>query len=98
MSTSVTAGSAAELAASRKEDRYVDIATTHIFLLPVFETIGPICSKALAFLKGLGHRHTLVTDDKRKTVFLFQGLSVAIQRYNAVCFADTFSSCQCDLD
>ena len=97
-STSITAGSAAELAASRKEEKYVDMAITHIFAPLAFETLGPICSKALVFLKELGHRLTLATDDKRETVFLFQRLSVAIQRYNAVCFADTFSSFLCDFD
>ena len=91
-STSVTAGSAAELAASRKEEKYVDIATTNIFLPLAFETLNPICSKALAFLKELGRRLTLATEDKHETVFLFQRLSVAIQRCDAVCFADTFRS------
>ena len=91
MSTSVTA-------ASRKEVKYVYIATTHIFLPLAFKTLGPLCSKALAFLKEIGRRLTLATDDKRETVFLFQRLSVAIQRYNAVCFADAFSSFQCNFD
>ena len=97
-STSVTAGSADDLAASRKEGIYVDMATAHIFLPLAFETIGSICSKTLAFLNELGRRLTLATDGKRETVFLFQRLSVATQRYNAVCFADTFSSFQCDFD
>ena len=71
----------------------------YTYFLPLaFETLDPICSKALAFLKELGRRLTLATDDKRETVFLFQRLSVAIRRYNAVCFADTFSSFQCDFD
>ena len=77
--TSVTAVSATELAASRKEEKYVDMATTHFFLLLVFEILGPICSKALAFLKELSHRLTLTTDDKRETLFLFQKMLVAMQ-------------------
>ena len=88
MSTSITAGSAADLAVSRKEEKYVDIATTHILVPLAFETLGPICSKALVFLKKLGRR---LTEDKRETVFLFQRLSVAMQRYNAVCFSDNFN-------
>ena len=74
------------------------MATKHIFLPPAFETLGPICLKALAFLKELGRRLTLATDDMRETAFLFQKLSVAIKRYNAVCFANTFSSFQCGFD
>ena len=97
-STSVTAGSAAELAASRKEEKYVEMTTTHTFVPLAFETLGPICSKALVFLRELGRRLTLATDDKRETMFLFQRLSVAIQRFNAVCFAGTFSGHQQDCD
>ena len=35
---------------------------------------------AQAFIKELGHRLTLATDDKSEIVFTFQNLSVAIQR------------------
>jgi hypothetical protein len=96
--TSFTAGSAAELAATRKEEKYVELTTTHTFVPLAFETLGPICSKALVFLRELGRRLTLATDDKRETMFLFQRLSVAIQRFNAVCFAGTFSDHLPDCD
>jgi len=33
---------------------------------------------------------TDATTDPRETTFLFQRLSVAVQRFNAVCLADTF--------
>jgi len=33
---------------------------------------------------------TEVTTDLQKTTFLFQRLSVAVQRVNAACLADTF--------
>jgi len=38
----------------------------------------------------IGRRLTEVTTDPRETVFLFQRLSVAVQRFNAACLADTF--------
>ena len=69
-----------------------------IIIQLAFETLGPICSKTLVFLRELGHKLTLATDDKRETVFLFQRLSVAMQKYNAVCFTNTFNSFQCDFD
>ena len=97
-STSITAGSAAELAANRKEEKYVELTTTHTFVPLAFETLGPICSKALVFLRELGRRLTLATDDNRETVFLFQRLSIAIQRFNAVCFAGTLSNHLSDCD
>ena len=74
------------------------MATTHIFLPLAFEIIGSICSKALAFLKEFGRRLTFATDENRKTAFLYQRFSLAIQRHNAACFADTFRSFQCDID
>jgi len=36
-------------------------------------------------------RLTDATTDPRETTFLFQRLSVAIQRFNAACLADTFT-------
>ena len=91
-STTIIAGNAVDLVVSRKKDKYVDMATTYIFIPLAFETLGPICSKALVFLEKLGRRLTLATDYNRETVFLFQSLPVATQRYNVVCFADTFNS------
>ena len=44
------------------------------------------------FISGLGHRISSNTDDPRETYFLFQRLSVAIQRFNAVCFANSFGN------
>ena len=89
-STSITAGSAAELAATRKEEKYIELSADHIFIPIAIETLGPLCSKALVFLRELGKRLTRVTDDPRESQFLFQRLSVAIQRFNAVCFLGTF--------
>ena len=73
-STSVIVGSVAVLAASCKDEKYVDMATTHTFLPLDYEILGPICSKAFALLKEFGPRLTLSTDDKRETMFLFQRL------------------------
>ena len=47
-------------------------------------------SKALSFLLELGKRLTVVTGDPREGTFLFQRLSIAIQRFNCVCFKGSF--------
>ena len=60
------------------------------FVPLAFQTMGPMCSKALVFLGELGRRLTIATDDPRETMFLFQRISIAIQRFNAVCFAGSF--------
>jgi hypothetical protein len=86
-STSVTPGSAAEIAAARKEDKYINLITTHTFVPIALETMGPISAKSLAFLRELGRRLARTSDDPRESTYLFQRLSVAIQRFNAVCVA-----------
>jgi hypothetical protein len=54
------------------------------------ETLGPIGSKASEFLSDLGRRITAVTGDVRESSFLFQRISVAIQRFNCICFKGSF--------
>ena len=48
----LTSLTAAELAASRKEKKYVDTATAHIFVFLALETLGVTCTKILVFFKG----------------------------------------------
>ena len=55
-----------------------------------FETLGPIGVKASDFLSELGRRISLVTGDSREVSYLFQRVSVAIQRFNGVCFRGSF--------
>jgi len=55
------------------------------------ETLGPINSRGLDLIADLGRHLTQVTDDLRETSFLYQRLSLTIQRFNAVAFAGTFA-------
>ena len=97
-STSMTAAAAAQLAATRKETKYVNLSKTHHFVPLAFESMGPIGSKAIIFLKELGRRLTLATDNPLETAHLFQRLSVALQRFNAVCVLGCFGGKQDDVD
>jgi hypothetical protein len=90
--TSSCAGSAAEAAATRKEEKYSEISISYLFVPLAFETFGPINQACTDFLSSLGHRLSLVSDDPRETSFLFQRLSVSIQRFNAVCFCNSFGN------
>ena len=54
---------ATELAAARKEVKFVELSTTHHFVPLAFESLGSIGSKATNFLKDLGRRLTLSTDN-----------------------------------
>ena len=53
--------------------------------------MGAINSDGLEIRDDLGRRITQVTDDIRESTFLFQRLSVLIQRYNAVAIQGTFA-------
>ena len=64
---------------------------TCVFVPIAVETMGAINSDGLEFLGDLGRRITQVTDDIRESAFLFQLLSVLIQRYNAVATQGTFA-------
>ena len=68
---SQTAGSASELAAVRKKDKYACLAYTHIFEPTAFETLGPMNSTAVTLLCDLGRKTTARTDKTRETSFLF---------------------------
>ena len=89
--TSTKAGGVAENDATRKEDKYVDLQQTYTFILLAFETLGPINVKGVEFLQELGRRLAAISDDNRQTSFLFQRISITLQRLNAITFADTFA-------
>ena len=57
-----------------------------------FENLGAMDSSASDFVSNVGRRIAAISGDTRETAFLFQRLSVVLQRYNAVLFSDTFTS------
>ena len=88
--SSISAGAVAERSSTRKEEKYSELAKSHIFVPIAIETLGPICSQGLSFLRDLGRRMSAISGDIRETAFLFQRLSVAIQRFNCVLFRNSF--------
>jgi len=48
------------------------------------------------FISELGRRIFSTTDDPRETTFLFQRLSIAVQRFNAVSYTFSFGLTQSD--
>jgi len=54
--TSACAGSAAEAAAKRKEDKYVEISSNYHFFPLAFETFGPIIQVGSDFVCASGQR------------------------------------------
>ena len=47
---------------------------------------------AIELVQEIGRRTTVITQDTRETVFLFQRLSIALQRGNAVSFLNTMNT------
>ena len=86
----VSAGSAAERAASQKEAKYADLLPTYDFVAVAFESLGALNQTGDAFLKTLGRKLSVVSGESRETDFLFQRLSVLIQRYNSVALRESF--------
>ena len=54
-----------------------------------FETIEPINVKGVEFLQELDRRLAAISDDNPQTSYLFQRISITLQRFNAITFADT---------
>ena len=77
-------GSAAELAALRKIDKYSALEKTHFFQPIAVESLGPMNIATYSFLAELGRKISDVSGDDRESSYLFQRISVLIQRYNAI--------------
>jgi hypothetical protein len=94
--TSKAAGAAAEEAAIKKTFKYDHLSATHIITPVAVETLGSYDETGLNFITDIGNRIKKLTGEKKETQFLFQRISVAIQRGNAAsflgCFADNVSA------
>ena len=88
--TAISAGAAAEKASDNKRVKYNDLTTTHIFVPIAVETNGAWCSQSAQFIEDLGRRISAVTNELLETTYLYQRLSVSLQRGNAVAFNNTF--------
>ena len=63
---------------------------THFFAPILIETSGSWNEKAIVTIQEIGRRMTKATNDPNETMYLFQRLSAALQRGNAVSFLNTF--------
>ena len=82
-STQIVAGSAANVVAAKKHQKYSALDATHDFVAVAVETLGPWSDEGLRFIEEVGRRTSVVTVDAREATFLFQRIGVAIQRSNA---------------
>ena len=83
------AGKLADKFEEMKLEHYEDLMNTHIVTPMAVEIMGSWSQMGLGFIKKLGTKITNVTKDDRSTSYLFQALSMAIQRGNAISIMGT---------
>jgi len=84
-------GEVTELAAARKFQKYADIPSAYTFLPIAMETLGSMNDSAYHFFEDVGRKISEVSGDSREGSFIFQRLSVTIQRFNAALFHESFT-------
>jgi len=87
--TAREAGAAAEHAAELKISKYSGLDDKCVFQPIAMESLGPLNETACQFLKDLGKRISTQSGDGKESAFLFQRLSVVIQRFNAISYSTT---------
>ena len=87
--TSITPSAAADRAATNKKMKYQLLTQIHTFTPLAVETTGAFNTEASKFLQDIGSRCTEATGDIKETACLFQQVSVAIQRGNALSIRGT---------
>jgi hypothetical protein len=82
---------AAEMACKRKHNKYSSIiSSNYIFKGLAFETLGPWCKETIDFINVIGDRLIAESGDSKFKKFLFERISLAIQRGNAASIRGTF--------
>ena len=78
------------MAATIKMTKYADLPASYLFQPVALETLGPINDSAVDFLSELGSKIGTASGESRERQFLFQRLSVTIQRFNAMLLHNSF--------
>ena len=76
----------------QKISKYNTLATTHHFVSISVETGGHWNPESSEFIAELGKRISQITLEPLETQFLFQRLSISLQRGNELAFRNTFSA------
>ena len=87
--TSRTSGKAAEKAELKKIDLYQELQSEYKFVplvVEMMESWGPL---GLKFIKEVGRKIQDISGEKKATFYLFQRISIAIQRGNTASILGT---------
>ena len=88
--TATNVGHAADKSAGSKTQKYQIILQTQLFSPITIETAGVWNSQAREFIKELVKRITTVIGEIKEISYIFQQVSVAIQRGNMLSFIGSF--------
>jgi len=89
--SSTSSAAAAEQAAYRKSLKYADLPASFQFQPIAVETLGSINDSATDFLDSLRQMISARKNEVRERMYLYQRISITIQRFSAVLLHDTFS-------
>jgi len=91
--TARSGGAAAEQAAGQKTAKYDPLVQTGRLFQPIAaETLGPLNESSIAFFSELGSKIASISGDNREPSFLFQHISITVQRFNSIVLHNSFSS------
>jgi len=80
------------ITSANKANKYRSLSNSHIFYPVAVEMAGAWNRLAIELIQEIGKRASTMTDDARETTFLFQRMSIAVHRGNAITFANTYWS------
>jgi hypothetical protein len=79
------------MACKRKHSKYSSIISSdYVFKCLAFETLGSWCKEAIDFISVIGNQLIAESSDSKSKKFLFERISLAIQRGNAASIRGTF--------
>ena len=73
----------------KKTEKYSTLSSAYRFEPIAVENLGVFSSTTLNFISELGRRICVHTRDARETSYLFQRISIMLQRFNSVLLHDT---------
>ena len=88
--SSTCAGSASESASVRKWAKYSSLPSEYLFQPIALESLGTASTDTATFLSDLGRLISGVSGDPREGFYLWQRVSVCLQRFNSVFLRQSF--------
>jgi len=65
-------------------DKYANLRNAHPFQPITLENLGAINESATSLISEHGHKISVKSNDPRESIFLFQRLSVTLQRFSSI--------------